>query len=130
VLFNPYTWGLVGVCFAGGWYAKKELAGAVAAAVCLPFFLLFTWFVGSLVTALIGGVLTLVSPGAAGIVAAQWSLLPEALRFVLHPATLLSGFLFVLYCRSERRMTNQAPIISPRREQLTDFNVFHRQFVR
>ncbi|MEM9478169.1 MAG: hypothetical protein AAGA58_00760 [Verrucomicrobiota bacterium] len=130
VLFNPMTWGLVAVCFAGGWYAKRGAVGALVAAISLPFFLLFTWGVVSLAMALIGGTLALANPDAASALSAQWNLLPEAVRFAVHPATLVSGFLFVIYCRSERRMSSNAPIISPRREQLTEVNVFHRQLAR
>lgn len=105
LVVSPYTWIVVGICFVGCCYAKRNCANGILFGVVAIGMVGPMWMVMFL--ALFGPWLALekMFPEMTSSAVALFASWPEWACFVFHPATLLTGALFLLYCKVERGNT-------------------------
>ena len=116
LLVSPYLWLVLAISFAGGWYSKRSLSGGFLSALVAPLVLCPIWFLLCLVLAIPLAILNHFVPEFVVTITEFFGSWPEFLQFLLHPASVITFFLFAFFCHSDRETAHLAPVgtgISP-----------------
>jgi hypothetical protein len=128
VIYSPISWGVLSVCIAGGWYAKKSLFEGFLTGLVAPVFLAFIWGVLYIASAFPYALLSVVWPEGVASVTEFYASLSWQTGLLLHPATLVTACLFAMFCRLERQLDGKARGYAPRRVRLGARNPFRKGF--
>ena len=126
ILHSPLTYLVLLVSFAGGFYARGKLSGAVAFGWLAPLLLMPMWFVALMAISLPVNVAQACFPNLTGAVeafAGGDSALAEVLAVALNPnllAAIIVAALFAGLCRYERVTRLAGPSSKPRTRRKAD----------
>ena len=113
VIASPYTWSVIAVSFAAGWYVKSSFIGAFTYGTIAPAFLVAVWMTICFCLLLPALSIKALAPTLWSDGLGWFRGLPDSLQFVLHPCTILTACAFGFYCRSAREVADLPLLAQP-----------------